>query len=60
MEQSYYNSIYFTNNQIIPLNNSFNNAISTVKIMIFDNLDKQIALGSGFFLKLERNNKLFK
>ena len=54
MNISYTNQILFPNGGIIPINNQFNIAKSTVIIEIMPNI-----IGTGFFLKFERNNKPF-
>ena len=51
---SYTNQILFPNGGIVSINNQFNIAKSTVKIEIMPNI-----IGTGFFLKLKRNNKPF-
>ena len=50
----YINQALFPNNQIININKPYNIAQSTIKIILPNN-----SIGSGFFLKFERNNKLF-
>ena len=50
----YINQALFANHPIVPINKQFNIAKSTVKIVIMPNI-----IGTGFFLKFERNNKPF-
>ena len=52
--QNYKNEILFPDNQLIKIKKSYNIAQCTIKIILPDN-----SIGSGFFLKFERNNKLF-
>jgi len=53
----YINQALFTQNQIIDIKKVYNIAKCTVKIEI--NISNKISIGSGFFLKFERNNKMF-
>ena len=47
----------FSKNKIINIKKAFNIGKSTVKIEI--NIGNENSIGSGFFLKFERNNKIF-
>ena len=49
--------VLFFKNKIIDIQKAYNIAKCTVKIEI--NIDNNIFNGSGFFLKFERNNKIF-
>ena len=51
---NYINEKLFPDNQLIKIKKSYNIAQCTIKIILPDN-----SIGSGFFLKFERNNKLF-
>ena len=51
---NYINEVLFPDNQLIKIKKSYNIAQCTIKIILPDN-----SIGSGFFLKFERNNKLF-
>ena len=51
------NQAIISKNKIIDLNKPYKIAKCTVKIEI--NIDDNIIKGSGFFLKFERNNKIF-
>jgi len=53
----YINQALFTQNQIIDIKKVYNIAKCTVKIEI--NINNKISIGSGFFLKFKRNNKMF-
>ena len=53
----YINQALFTQNQIIDIKKVYNIAKCTVKIEI--SINNKISIGSGFFLKFERNNKMF-
>lgn len=53
----YINQALFVKNKIIEIQKAFNIAKCTVKIEINNN--NNISIGSGFFLKFERNNKMF-
>ena len=54
MDQFVINQALFPNRPIVNINNVFNIAKCTIKILLPDG-----NIGSGFFLKFERNNKLF-
>ena len=53
----YINQALFTKNKIIDIKKVYNIATCTAKIEINNN--NNISRGSGFFLKFERNNKIF-
>ena len=58
MSFPYINQVLFSQNRIIDINKIYNIAKCTVKIEI--NIDNKTYIGSGFFLKFERNNnKMF-
>ena len=54
MDQFVINQALFPNRPIVNINKVFNIAKCTIKILLPDG-----NIGSGFFLKFERNNKLF-
>ena len=54
MDQFVINQALFPNRPIVNINNVFNIAKCTIKILLPNGI-----IGSGFFLKFERNNKLF-
>lgn len=54
MNLFYLNQVYIPNHPIIPINNQYNIARSTIKIRI-----NNYEIGSGFFLKFIRNSKPF-
>ena len=53
-KRNYINEKLFPDNKLIKIKKSYNIAQCTIKIILPDN-----SIGSGFFLKFERNNKLF-
>ena len=57
MLRQYINQALFFQNKIVDIKRVYNIAKCTVKIEI--NINNKISIGSGFFLKFERNNKKF-